>query len=43
MAVGTDLGLLMQGAGAAIRALRAADDDAGHVHTLSEGTRTDRA
>jgi 2-keto-3-deoxy-L-rhamnonate aldolase RhmA len=40
MAVGTDLGLLMQGAQSAIRALRAADDDAGHVHTLSEGTRT---
>jgi 2-keto-3-deoxy-L-rhamnonate aldolase RhmA len=41
MAVGTDLGLLMQGAQSAIRALRAADDDAGHVHTLSEGTKTD--
>jgi 2-keto-3-deoxy-L-rhamnonate aldolase RhmA len=40
MAVGTDLGLLMQGAQSAIHALRSADDDAGHVHTLSEGTRT---
>ena len=43
MALGTDLGLLMQGAQAGIRALRAADDDAGHVHTLSEGTKTDAA
>jgi 2-keto-3-deoxy-L-rhamnonate aldolase RhmA len=43
MAVATDLGLLMQGAQAAIRALHAADDRAGHVHTLSEGTKTDAA
>lgn len=41
LAVGTDLGLLMQGAQSSMRALRAADDDAGHVHTLSEGTKTD--
>ncbi len=40
MAVGTDLGLLMQGARAAMQALHRADD-APLVHTLSEGTRTD--
>jgi 2-keto-3-deoxy-L-rhamnonate aldolase RhmA len=40
IAVGTDLGLLMQGAGNAIQALRRADDSA-HVHTLAEGTKTD--
>jgi 2-dehydro-3-deoxyglucarate aldolase len=40
LAVSSDLGLLMRGAQAAVRALRNAGDRA-HVHTLVEGTRTE--
>ena len=43
LAVASDLALLMQGAAAAVQALRQREGGA-HVHTLSEGTRTaDRA
>jgi 2-dehydro-3-deoxyglucarate aldolase len=42
LAVSSDLGLLMRGAQAAVRALRNAGDRA-HVHTLVEGTRTEGA
>ncbi|MBK9133174.1 MAG: 2-dehydro-3-deoxyglucarate aldolase [Betaproteobacteria bacterium] len=42
LAVASDLALLMQGAGAAVQALRQRDGGA-HVHTLAEGTRTDPA
>lgn len=39
VALGADLGLLMQGSQAALQALRAPQDEA-HVHTLSRGTLT---
>ncbi|MDZ7592407.1 MAG: HpcH/HpaI aldolase/citrate lyase family protein [Rubrivivax sp.] len=42
LAVSSDLGLLMRGAQAAVRALRNAGDRT-HVHTLVEGTRTEGA
>jgi 2-keto-3-deoxy-L-rhamnonate aldolase RhmA len=42
LAVASDLALLMQGAGAAVQALRQSGSGA-HVHTLSEGTRTDQS
>lgn len=42
LAVASDLGLVMQGAVATLRALRT-QDGSGHVHTLSHGTHTDSA
>ena len=39
VALGADLGLLMQGSQAALQALRSPHDE-GHVHTLSDGTVT---
>jgi 2-keto-3-deoxy-L-rhamnonate aldolase RhmA len=40
LAIGSDLGLLMRGAQAAVQALRTPDTET-HVHTLQHGTRTD--
>jgi len=40
IAVASDLGLLMRGAQAAVKALRASDSSE-HVHTLQDGTRTE--
>ena len=42
VAISSDLGLLMSGAQAAVRALRTGDVQS-HVHTLAEGTRTEGA
>jgi 2-keto-3-deoxy-L-rhamnonate aldolase RhmA len=40
VAIGSDLGLYMRGAQAAVQALRKADTES-HVHTLQHGTKTD--
>lgn len=42
LAVAADMGLVMQGAAATLRALRT-QDGSNHVHTLSHGTHTDSA
>jgi hypothetical protein len=40
LAISSDMGLVMSGALAAVKALRGLSDDA-HVHTLHTGTRTE--